>query len=46
MPPIAPVAAVAMPVETMAIAVTMTISMSMGNVAAGFGAATARTGAL
>jgi len=42
MPPISPVAAVAMPVEAM----TMTMTMSMGNVAAGIGAATTRTGAL
>ena len=43
MPPIAPVA---MPVEAMATSVTMSVSMSMGNVAAGIGAATTRTGAL
>jgi len=46
MPPIAPVAAVAMPVEAMAISVTMSILMPMGNVTAGVGTATARTRAL
>ena len=46
MPPIAPVAAVAMPVEAMATSVTMSVSMCMGNVAAGVGTATARPGAL
>jgi hypothetical protein len=44
MPPIAPIAAVAVPVEAMAI--SMTVTMMARNVAAGVGAAAASTGAL
>ena len=48
MPPVAPIAAVAMPVEAMAISMTMTMTMAMmaRNVAPGVRAAAASTGAL
>jgi hypothetical protein len=46
MPPVAPIAAVAMPVETMAISMTMTMTMMARNVATGVRAAAASPGAL